>query len=263
VATELPPSTLYSAEYFLSPACDGLPEYLEGRVSVVKARELALLDVRPGDRVLDIGCGRGEVTAELLRRGALPTAVDYSADAVRLTKTLVGDQCLVASGDASHLPFPSGSFDRVLLGDVIEHIPWSLAKGVLREVDRVLATGGQALVHTSPNTWFITIVKPVLVVLLKWLHRQEVLDRFAEYDRLRFAMHPNELNPLRFNRLVREAGVPGRVWVDPDVLRSGSSEWTEHLASRPAVRIVGKLAGAWPLRLLLGNDMFAILTKTG
>lgn len=258
--TDLPDSTLYSAEYFLSSACDGLTDYLAGGVSVVKARELDLLDVRSGQRVLDLGCGRGEVLAELARRGTRPTGLDYSEDAVRLTKKANADAGVVRA-DGTSLPFPDCTFDRVLLGDVIEHLPWPLAKRALAEVVRVLVPGGRALVHTSPNTWFIATVKPVLVLVLRVLRRREVLARFAEYDRLRYAMHPNELNPRRFPRLMREAGVDASVWVDPDVLRSGASEWTEQLSTRRLVRWLGVVAGTWPLRLVLGNDMYALIDK--
>jgi SAM-dependent methyltransferase len=256
---EAVPSTIYDKEYFLSNACDGLSDYLAGGVSVVKGRELDVLGVKPGHRVLDLGCGRGEVAAELLRRGASPTAIDYSWDAVVLTGELVGRDALVVQADGVALPFPAGTFDRVLLGDVIEHLPWSLAIRAMAEVDRVLAPHGRALIHTSPNTWFIALVKRPLSVALRVLRRDEVLARFAEYDRLRGPMHPNELNPITLPRLMRRAGVQAKTWVDRDVLRSGASEWTENLTTSKFVRIVGAIAGTWPLRFLLGNDLYALV----
>lgn len=258
---EVPASTIYDKAYFLSNACDGLTDYLAGGVSVVKARELDLLGVKPGDRVLDLGCGRGEVTAELLKRGARPAAIDYARDAVELTHDLVRGSALVAQADAVHLPFPSRSFDAVLLGDVIEHIPWDLASQALSEVERVLVPGGRALIHTAPNTWFIAVIKPPLQAVLRLLRRHEVLARFAEYDRLRGPMHPNELNPVTIRRLMRDAGVHAKTWVDRDVLRSGTSEWTEQLNTRKSVRLIGLLAGVFPFRLVLGNDMYALIER--
>ncbi len=251
------PSDIYSTDYLLSPALEGYDDYLAGRVSKVKSHELAVLDVRPGARVLDLGCGRGEVVAELCRRGAVVAGVDYSWDAAALSHDLNAGNALVMQADAVALPFADGSFDRVLMGDVIEHLPWSMAIDALHEVERVLAPGGKALVHTSPNTWFITFVLPVLRLVLRVLRRDEVLAKFDEYERLRPLMHPNEMNPISFRRLMRRSGVSARTWVDRDVLRSGSSGWTSELATSRLVRLVGGLAGLLPFRLVLGNDLYA------
>ncbi|HVB92503.1 MAG TPA: class I SAM-dependent methyltransferase [Acidimicrobiales bacterium] len=257
---DLPPSTIYSEDYFLSKACEGLDEYLVGQISLVKQHEFDYLDVRPGDLVLDLGSGRGESSAEILRRRATPIALDYSAAAVRLTHQQLGHRSMVVRADALHMPFPDNSFDRVLMGDVIEHLPWALGVVALREVERVLVTGGLAIVHTSPNTWFITVVMRPLRLVLKILGRYEVLFRFDEYDRLRHVMHPNELSPRTIRVLMREAGVEAETWVDRDVLRSGSSEWTQVLGQSGLVRLLGRVAGLWPLRLLFGNDLYARIT---
>jgi ubiquinone/menaquinone biosynthesis C-methylase UbiE len=260
---ELPASTLYDEAYFLSEACGGFAEYAAGGISSVKARELALLDVQPGHRVLDLGCGRGEVAAELQRRGVHPIAIDYSWTAVVLTKKQVDQSALVSQADAGSLPFRSGSFDRVLLGDVIEHLPWSLAAVAVTEVERVLKPGGRALIHTSPNTWFIALIKRPLVFAMRRMRRQAVVERFAEYDRLRAAIHPNELNPVTLRRLMREAGVTAKTWVDRDVLRSGESAWTADISRSPVIRVASKVAGAWPMRLVLGNDLYALVESSG
>jgi ubiquinone/menaquinone biosynthesis C-methylase UbiE len=260
-ARALPPSAVYSEEYFLSGACEGLDEYLAGGLSRVKQHEFAYLGVQPGELVLDLGCGRGESSAEILRRGATPIAMDYAAAAVALTLRHLDGRPLVLQADAARLPFRSASFDRVLMGDVIEHLPWDTGVAALREVQRVLVPGGQAVVHTSPNVWFITFfMRPMRLVLTVLGHR-EALGRFDEYERLREVMHPNELNPRTIRRLMQAAGVRAETWVDKDVLRSGSSEWTAGLARSRAVRLLTKVAAAWPFRLVLGNDLYARITN--
>jgi SAM-dependent methyltransferase len=255
----VPPSSLYTTDYFLSGACEGLEEYLAGGLSALKQRELQILDVQPGHCVLDLGCGRGEASRALRHVGARIVSLDYSPDAVRLTKAGDDTAPTVVQGNAIALPFQSASFDRVLVSDVIEHLPRPAAVVALREVQRVLAPNGRAVIHTSPNTWFIALVLPPLRVLLRLLRRRDVLERFAAYDRLRGEMHPNELNPLSIRRLAKSAGVSATTWVDPDVLRSGQSAWTIRLAASPLVRLAGHIAGIWPLRLVLGNDLFVLL----
>jgi SAM-dependent methyltransferase len=253
------PSTIYDRDYLLSDRLEGFTEYDSGTISHVKQRELDLLDVQPGHRVLDLGCGRGEVAAELRRRGALPVAIDYSWAATELARDLLGAAAPVVQADATALPFASGSFDRILLGDVIEHIPWALAVTSLGEIRRVLAPGGRALIHTSPNTWFVKFVLPVLLVVLRLLRRRDVVAKFGDYNRMRGLMHPNELNPVSIRRLFREARVPARTWVDADVLRSGASTWTSGLAANPLVRLVAAVAARPPFRLVLGNDLYALV----
>jgi ubiquinone/menaquinone biosynthesis C-methylase UbiE len=227
-------------------------------LSVVRQREIDLLDVEPGHRVLDLGCGRGETTHELVRRGAEVVAMDYSWDAAQLTHEGAAGAASVLQADGTRLPFTDGSFDRVLLSDVIEHVPWTMSIQMMNEVHRVLSPTGQALVHTAPNVWFIALVKRPLVLLLRLTRRKPALERFALYDQLRYAMHPNELSPVTLRRLMRATNFDAvNCWVDRDVLRSNSSEWTGNWSPR-VVSVLSATAGSWPLRLLLGNDMYSI-----
>jgi ubiquinone/menaquinone biosynthesis C-methylase UbiE len=253
----LPPSTIYSEDYFLSGACEGLDEYLAGGLSQIKQHEFSYLDVQPGERVLDLGCGRGESAAEIIRLGASPIALDYAAAAVALTHQRLDGRNVVLRADATALPFVSGAFDRVLMGDVIEHLPWEVGAAALREVQRVLVPGGIAIIHTSPNRWFIACCMRPMRLVLRVMGHDVALSRFDEYERLREAMHPNELSPLAIKRLMRAAGVSATTWVDRDVLRSGASEWTEGLSRSPIVRLVTRVAARWPFRLVMGNDLYA------
>ena len=132
----------------------------------------------------------------------------------------------------------------------------------LREVGRVLAPGGLALVHTAPNRWFSEGLFPLAKIGLRAVGRRSLVERMEDYESRRAHVHPNELSPLGLRRLMREAGLPARVWVDPDVLRSGASDWTADLSTSKFMRAGGRVAGAWPFRLVLGNDLYARVTPT-
>lgn len=97
--------------------------------------------VRRGDRVIDVGCGLGALTGELVSRvgAGLVSAVDPSepfADAVRTRFPGVDVQV----APAEQLPFDSGTFDRALAQLVVQFMPDPVAG--LAEMARVTRAGG-------------------------------------------------------------------------------------------------------------------------
>jgi SAM-dependent methyltransferase len=103
-----------------------------------------LLELRPGDRVLDMGCGGGRHAFEAARRGGVVTAVDLDLGELKQVRDITGADPSVyvttANCDALRLPFPDGTFDRIIASEVMEHIPDDA--GAARELMRVLRPGG-------------------------------------------------------------------------------------------------------------------------
>ena len=119
------------------------------------------LEVRPGDKVIDIGAGAGRHSFELYRRGADVIAFDQSASemdsvgqmfaAMELEGEVpVGAVARAEVGDALNLPYPDESFDIVLISEVLEHVPED--KQAIAEVTRILKPGGVAAV-TVPRAF--------------------------------------------------------------------------------------------------------------
>ncbi|CAN5279665.1 methyltransferase domain-containing protein [soil metagenome] len=112
--------------------------------AVVRQTVRPVLDaarVTRGKRVLDICCGPGALAAGALERGAEAIGLDFSAEAIELARGLVPDGHF-QQGDAQALPFPAASFDAVLCGYGLMHLPEPAA--ALREMLRVLRPGGRA-----------------------------------------------------------------------------------------------------------------------
>ncbi len=118
------------------------------------------LGLKPGERLLDLGCGFGRHAYEAARRGAHVVACDLaSAELAEVRATFAamsdaGEQyhgtCQAAQGDATRLPFPDQSFDRVIASEVLEHVDSD--DQALAELTRILRPGG-VLAVTVP-TWF-------------------------------------------------------------------------------------------------------------
>ena len=86
------PSSRYSEEIVVRFAGPDYSDFVDSggeRLRPRLARSLELANLKPGTRLLDLGCGRGEVAAHAARRGADVVALDYSADCVRLTREAV------------------------------------------------------------------------------------------------------------------------------------------------------------------------------
>ncbi|MEM8922450.1 MAG: class I SAM-dependent methyltransferase [Actinomycetota bacterium] len=117
------------------------------------------LELKPGMTVLDLGAGFGRHAFETARRGANVIAVDLAAEELVSTGDtfaamyeageIDGISTGVAQADGLQLPFPDGTFDRIIASEVLEHVPDDL--GVMAELRRVLAPGGR-IAATVPST---------------------------------------------------------------------------------------------------------------
>lgn len=97
-----------------------------------------LVSIRPGDRVLEVGCGQGHLTAAMAQRGVDITGIDANRQAPEVAGT-----GLVRHMVAESLDFDDDTFDFIFSVHAIEHIP--ALEEALTEMTRVLKPGGKAL----------------------------------------------------------------------------------------------------------------------
>lgn len=110
---------------------------------------LDLLQVRPGQRLLDVASGEAGMLPFARARGLFAVAVDLAVAALRTARSRDAGSCMLVA-DGERLPFADGSFERVLSFGSLEHYN-DPARGAA-ELARVLAPEGLALVQV-PNTF--------------------------------------------------------------------------------------------------------------
>jgi SAM-dependent methyltransferase len=119
---------------------------------------------RPGNRILDVGCGHGtgEISIGRLQVSQLQlVGIDLVVDTVITAKQETASHNLRASfaaGDACHLPFKDAAFDSTYCVAVLQHI--GDVNAALREFARVTATGGRVVIVEPDNAaryWYSSV----------------------------------------------------------------------------------------------------------
>ena len=218
--------------YDASAASGGLAAAEEYRIR--RLLEIAG-DVR-GRRVLDLGCGRGELALLLARAGAAEVVgAEVSADALRVARDTLKPHPeaarvtlreIPASGS---LPFPDGRFDDVVLADVVEHLPDEVLRHALAEVRRILRPGGRVLIHTMPNQWYWWWGYALEMWYTRWVARRPLTPHFLAFRSLNDPTHINQQSPRSLRRALARAGLRARVWVETTTPYVGRTGWKSRM----------------------------------
>jgi ubiquinone/menaquinone biosynthesis C-methylase UbiE len=131
---------------FLTSSYDRLCRLL-GLGEAFRAFEVAVVGPVEGKRVLEVGCGTGELLRALARKGAPARLVGLDPDPAMVAQAEAklrasGVPGEVERGFAQALPFPDGAFDVVVSSLMLHHLDAATKRAALREWRRVLAPGG-------------------------------------------------------------------------------------------------------------------------
>jgi SAM-dependent methyltransferase len=187
----------------------------------VKQRIRSLLELAPGQKVLDVGCGPGldaGVVAQSVGPTGLVAGIDYDASMIRQAAAAesggAGERRVrYQVADAARIPYRTGTFDGCYCERVLQHTPDAAA--VVREMARVTKPGGTIVVADSDwGTLSIDAPEPAV---------ERALVRFVG-DTLH-----NGFAGRQLRRLMRTAGLNAVgvemwpiVWTDYKVFRATS-----------------------------------------
>jgi ubiquinone/menaquinone biosynthesis C-methylase UbiE len=234
------PADRYDEDYYLH-VCGGSDEWRRSRgtqIAGIYPGSLQEARMQPGEVVVDIGTGRGELLVAALDAGAArAVGIEYSDAAVELARrTLAVHQVLPEQGeviDARSIPLPDDCADLVTMLDVVEHLtPAELARSFF-EAYRLLRPGGRILVHTFPTRTLYSVTYRLQRLAVPTRLRRWPRDPRNQWERL---MHINEQTLATLRRALRSAG-----FSDVDV-HPGMWVYTDFLPEPRAARLYQRLA---------------------
>ena len=201
---------------------------------------LDLAGVKPGQRVLDVGCGNGAYLRELRARGAVPLGCDLSLGMLRAAAA----PGRVVNGDVARLPLRDGAADVVLAPHMLYHVPDRVAAA--HELRRVTRADGVcvAVTNGAGHMWAIRrlVEAAVRPVTPGWEMRNPSTHVFSLENgpaQLREAfqsvtvVRPPDQAPVRLT----DAGVAA------DVVASVADHY-EHQVARPWAEVVEEVRRA-------------------
>lgn len=193
------------------------------------ARILKALELRPGMRHLDLGCGVGHFLAWLVRQTpAEYHGLDLSFNSVRRAQQ--ANRILhLTVGDAERLPYKDGNFDRISCNGSAHHL--LDLRSALHEMHRVLAPGGMVVMY-----------EPTATALSNGIRR--LLSHSDKYESPADLTHKNEFTRSTVATSLAEAGFTGVEISTHDALAYPLSGMYMDLPlgrSRPAMEFLTRL----------------------
>jgi ubiquinone/menaquinone biosynthesis C-methylase UbiE len=197
------------------------PRSLDTRNLISRQRfalEMVEAGVPRASKVLDAGCGTGEMARELTRRGYEVWGLDIAEPMIRYARERCGSGRFQA-GDLEHLPFRDNTFDAVVCLGVVEYL--DADETSLREMWRVLRPGGRAVISTPSALAPLYHLDRMLIGLADAARPVSGFVKYRLRGKLapvcqapwrRFAHH-RRVYPRRWLRLLRSVGLEPEDWV--------------------------------------------------
>ena len=271
---------LYTKEYYLT-GCTGYNEFKKTWGKVLEPRLKRIVKEIPsvkGLRVLDIGCGRGELVFWSARQGAKEVlGIDYSKNAIELANIAknhytkdVQNRVNFIVMDAKKMNFPNYRFDAIYMTEVLEHLYPEEQESIFKKIYNILDNNGFVVIHTAPNKWFINYTYrfwcyPISTFLI-WINYIVTKNKYSNllkwssvrkgYEKL---MHINEPIYFSLKILLNKHRFTNKIYSTNITVTKPELSWKDYLFN--FLVYLYPLSKIFPFNVLWGNDFIIIARK--
>ncbi len=210
----------YTEEYYKS----SLYDYTSYRLDKI----VALARPGPGRRIIDLGCGPGEIAIRCAKMDAEVYGIDVSKDALRLSSERCAREKVrvrLFEFDGEKVPFKESMFDSIILSDVVEHVEDETLDLLLGECARLLKSDGRLIIHTSPARNIIHLTK---IIKSASFGRYDLHARLVNPDYEHLHVRYHSLGSLR--RLLKTNSLYPIMWGE-----------VQYLADSKLAKLLGRL----------------------
>lgn len=159
-----------------------MPEVVNPEVDFLFKRMIEVthktVDPLPGERILDVGCGRGTDGVELGRKGAIVVGLEPSRIMIGYAQERVGKNGVsmdIVHGVSEHLPFHPGAFDKVVCKGALDH--FADPSEAIGQMGGVLRPGGHVIIAIANFDSLGFKLGKLVCRLKKWVGLGEVRGR--------------------------------------------------------------------------------------
>jgi 2-polyprenyl-3-methyl-5-hydroxy-6-metoxy-1,4-benzoquinol methylase len=132
---------------------------------------LAIYCASKKEKALDVGCGWGNISLALQKRGVDVTGLDYSEESVRICRESAKNLGLnpekFVCRDAANTGFEPSSFDAIYCADLVEHVFPEVYLSMIQEFHRILKRGGKLVIYTPDPHHIFEIMRKHNIILKK------------------------------------------------------------------------------------------------
>lgn len=258
---------IYTEKYYLSE-CLGSCEFTESggkKIHPQLVKMLSKIKVQKRMHVLDIGCGRGDITMYLAKKAKEAIGIDYSSHAIKIAQKAkksfpdkIQENVKFYKMNAKKMRFADNYFDLIICIDVFEHLYPKELQLMMGEIKRVLKPKGTLFVHTGTNPILYDYTYKYYILpmnkLLTWLDKKL---KKRSYDSLpndprtliEKEQHVNEPTYHYLSKLFKKSGFSGDIHIEIGYIKPVKNLRTRLYNALIALYPISKY---YPLNLLFG-----------